>query len=133
MRPKWIDDIWGSRKYGAQGNYFWNDRYDTTTFWARFKWLSLRNPVSNIDKKFPVYKIYQEPSEVKVLGNPFVGDKRGIAGWYIQWVPGKFRAEIYYIKAWSKDRCLRFRYGYKGLDSGSAKLSFNFAPYSGFG
>lgn len=133
LEPKWIDDIWGSRKYGAQGNYFWNDDQDTTKFWPRFKWLALRNSASNMEVKFPIYRVKPDPETVVGIGTPRVGDVRGIAGFYFKWVPNEFMAEVHYIKQWTDNRCLRFRWGYKGLDTGSAKLSFNFSPYASFG
>lgn len=30
LKPQWIQDIWGNDKYGAEGNWFWNDEQDVT-------------------------------------------------------------------------------------------------------
>lgn len=94
LQPQWIQSIWGSDKYGAEGNWFWNDDGKQDTFWKRFVWLAVRNPVSNLDRKIPWMKIYDiKGSDVSYIGDKLVSDVKPTEGmqyaWYKQY--GGFR------------------------------------------
>lgn len=90
LTPKWIHDIWGSDKYGAQGNWFWNDDQDTTKFWPRFNWLALRNPTSNLERKFPwMYSDNIPGNEIEYVGNKDINEFIPVFGVYYSWY-GKY-------------------------------------------
>jgi len=136
LQPDWLDNIWGSRKYGAQGNWFWNDDQDTTKFWPRFNWLALRNPVSNLEVYFPWYEIKDcDNSKIKYVGEPIVSDVLGFEGAQLSWYG--WRAGFHYIKKWTNDRCLRVRIGFKlephENGTSSPNLTFIIAPWTDFG
>ena len=90
LRPKWLNDIQGNDKYGAEGNWFWNDEQDVTTFWARFNWLAIRNPANNLDKTFTFYEAKDvDMTNAEWIGNPKVEDDTPTEGVLLSWV-GKY-------------------------------------------
>ena len=125
LRPKWINNLWGSDKYGAQGNWFWNDDQDTTKFWPRFNWLALRNPVSNLQNVFPMYKLENvRGSETEYIGDRIIYDNAHIPGWQYAWY-GKYGGFRCVFNVLSKS--VHIRLGYKlepSREMGSASLSF---------
>ena len=111
LQPQWIQSIWGSDKYGAEGNWFWNDDNKQDTFWKRFKWLAIRNPVSNLDRKVPWMKIYDiKGVDVSYVGDQEVNDVTPIKG--IQYAWYKQYGGLRIVKDWG-DALLHIRIGYK--------------------
>ena len=137
IMPKWIDFLYGSEKYGAQGNWFWNDEQDTTTWLARFMWLAVRNPVSNLYNVFPIYRLTNvDNNNIGYIGTDAVYDFKGGEGLQLSWYYKggiKFGAGLHYVHKWkNRDNVLRFRLGYKFQPNEKNKisnpnLSINFA------
>lgn len=140
LQPKWVQNIWGSDKYGAQGNWFWNDEQDVTKWLPRFKWLAIRNPVSNIKNLFPFFESEAvEHGKVEYIGTKDLsGNTRGKTGMQLSWYytkEGKFLAGFHWIKAWKNDRYTRIKFGFKLNPAKEGKvenvaISLNVHPYT---
>jgi len=136
LTPKLVDNIWGSAKYGAQGNWFWNDDQDNTSWWAKFNWLALRNPVSNLEYYFPWYEMKGVVNDdINFVGDAAVFDAVGGAGIQLSWY-GR-GAGFHYVHPWGNGRCLRIRYGFKFQPNetgrvSSPSLTMLIAPYTDY-
>ena len=122
LSPKLLDNIWGSAKYGAQGNWFWNDNQDNTAWWPKFNWLALRNPVSNLEYYFPWYELKGVVNnDIRFIGDDAVFDSIGGNGIQLSWYG--WMAGFHYVHPWGNNRCLRIRYGFKFQPNEKDKIS----------
>ena len=134
--PWWAEWCWGNKDHGNDGEGFWAPR---TVGWSRFSrcfwWLVVRNPTFNWSKYIIGYRSNGLQRVIEATARPDdIGDKKGPGFYYIRegWV-----WDIYWIKPYSKNRCIRFRCGWKieGKDAGEvAQFVFApnpFHPYSG--
>ena len=66
---KWIDAVWGSYKYGAEGNWIQYGKYGYSgvkEFWPRYEWLAFRNAISNAPFVFKFLKLwYVDHTKIK--------------------------------------------------------------------
>ncbi len=137
LRPKWIDNLWGSEKYGAEGNWFWNDNQNVTEFLPRWLWLANRNPVSNITKVFGYYvKKDVVNNNIEYIGSLDTMEAKP-KGWNARlcWydVDG-FVAGFELVKHWGNGRYTKVKLGFKLRPQDKDKVvnaftSLNVAPY----
>lgn len=120
--------LWDNAKYGVNGGGFWRrTNGENTSFWAKYKWLALRNPTYNSSK----YLISHVSTGIQsVIGNPKVS-RDGDEGWYF--ARDGFAWEYQYINAYQLfgSRCIKLRAGWKILNRQAGELCqfvFSFNP-----
>ena len=77
--PEPFQSIWGSDKYGANGNFLWPAHGDVDTFWMRYQWLALRNPGSNYSY-MPWMNYVAKYENIKHIGADRIDDNTGVTG-----------------------------------------------------
>ena len=131
--PSWAQWLWGNDKYGAYGNYFWDDMHDDPEeYWPQFVWLAVRNPANNLNN-FALFKPKISSVDVIVYGAQEVSDTQGKAG--LQLATAGWLAGLYWILPYGNGRSLKVRLGFEisPKTNGPVSLSVIIHPYAKFG
>lgn len=100
-------------------------------FWLRFNWLAIRNPANNLGRELGV--AYDDHAFVNRTGNQNTSDQgeQGVLFNTLHRHGNVIAFEFYYVKAWSKTRCVRIRLGWKLWDN-PARLVHAINPFDSF-
>jgi len=120
--PEPFQSIWGSDKYGANGNFLWPAHGDVDSFIMRYRWLALRNPASNWSYN-PLMNYIAKYENIEHIGSDKIDDNNGITGFrftYDKTAP--WRSGLVWLKRYgNSERGLWMRLGflqYNDKDSG---------------
>ena len=110
--PEPFQSIWGSDKYGAMGNWIWEDR-NPTSFWKQYEWLAIRNAGSNWSYT-PLMRYTTHSDNIQYLGSPKIDDNKGVTGWRFTWdVTCPWRSGIVILKRYgNSNRAFWLRFGW---------------------
>ncbi len=103
--PSWANNIWGNKKYGALGNWFWYDEHKGS-YLSQYIWLGWRNPANALDTPIRI-----DANSIKVYGAPEVDDVAGKAGF--QFITSPKGVGLYFIIPIAKGWGIRCRLGLK--------------------
>jgi hypothetical protein len=112
--PSWAQWLWGSDKYGAYGNAIWTREKNRVGWWSQFKWLALRNPVSNMNRLSFFNPLY-DPNDLDWIGKKKIDDVKGKWGFQLIWDTTRWWiGGVYIILPYGKTgKCFRLRIGDK--------------------
>ena len=124
--PGWAQWLWGNDKYGAYGNYFWDDMHpDPEEYWPQFVWLAIRNPANNLNN-FKLFKPTVSSVDIKIYGAKQVNDTKGQAGF--QLITAGWLAGIYWILPYGNGRSLKVKLGFGISPMTNGPVSLEFIP-----
>ncbi len=78
--------LWGNDEDGFGGDRYgnwWLDRdKEPYTFWSKFNWSAIRNPVNNASRYWRLMSCNVNECLIKYWGDPFTDDNPRIRGWF---------------------------------------------------